>query len=164
MADTSIKMSERAVFWAKSLLVFIPVSWILDSLGIWFCDNKLFMTFLVASIFLNMLLGAIMNLKIGKFNWKVLMEKTVIMVFTTGIVYLTIEGVISVAGQNVVTQGFRAALQIATLMFPVSKIAKNSFILTNGKYPPKWLMQKIYNFQENGDLSVFSNSKNNSNE
>ena len=39
------------------------------------------------------------------------------------------------------------------------KPLKNIFILSEGEHPPKWLMQRIYNFQNNGDLKEFMSLK-----
>lgn len=50
---------------------------------------------------------------------------------------------------------FRVVLQMTTLIYPLSKILKNIFIISKGEHPPEWIMKRIYNFQENGDLSAF---------
>ncbi len=42
-----------------------------------------------------------------------------------------------------------------TLMYPVSKIVKNVFVLTGGKYPPKWIMKALYNYEKSGKLKDF---------
>ena len=40
-----------------------------------------------------------------------------------------------------------------TLFFPASKGIKSIFIISNGEYPPKWMMKKVYNYENDGDLN-----------
>lgn len=79
------------------------------------------------------------------------------------ITYVGLEMILIVARKNMVTDAFRVALQVATLMYPLSKVFKNVYILTNGEYPPEWLMKKIYNFNKKGDLKDFFGTESNTN-
>jgi len=96
-----------------------------------------------------------------EFSWKTLLKKTNEMMFIVIISYLTLEIIMSVAGGNEIVTFFRITIQITTLLYPGSKILKNIFIFSKGEYPPEWLMKKVYNFQESGDLNEFLKSKNN---
>jgi hypothetical protein len=59
------------------------------------------------------------------------------------------------AGDNLAGEIFRILIQTTTLLYPTSKVLKNVFIITKGKYPPKFLMDRLYNFEKNGDLNDF---------
>lgn len=100
-----------------------------------------------------------MNFKKKTFSWLVLIVKTGAMILVTFVTYMILELILIVAGSNILTEGFRAALQVATLLYPASKILKNIFILSNGEYPPEWVMKKLHDFQKNGDLSEFLKQK-----
>ena len=50
---------------------------------------------------------------------------------------------------------FKRVVQLTTLLYPVSKILKNAFILTNGKYPPQFIMKALYNYEREGKLKDF---------
>lgn len=75
------------------------------------------------------------------------------------LVYAGLEMMLKVARENVVTEVFRIALQVSTLMYPVSKMGKSIFIITKGEYPPEWLMRKFYNFNKTGDLNNLFNKQ-----
>jgi len=158
-ADDSLTVLERCKYLFSCVLTFAPVAIILSALGVWFETNKLFLCSIIVFIFINMILGGRMHWKSRTFSMKLLLQKTVEMIMVVGIVYLVLELILKVAGENVITSSFQATLQVATLLYPGGKILKNIFILSEGEHPPKWLMQKIYNFQNNGDLKEFMSLK-----
>ena len=47
------------------------------------------------------------------------------------------------------------SVQLMTLFYPVSKIVKNVFVLTRGKYPPQFVMKALYNYEREGKLKDF---------
>lgn len=156
--DNHLSISDRVTNFAKIFLLVAPMSLILDSLNLWFETNKQFATGLTLMIFLNMIIGAISHKIIRQFKWKTLLIKTCETVVVTLVTYLVLEIILATAGENTITNLFEVTLQVTTLLYPGSKILKNLFIISNGKYPPKWIMQKVYDFQESGDLSQFLSS------
>ena len=50
---------------------------------------------------------------------------------------------------------FKMSVQLMTLFYPVSKIVKNVFVLTKGKYPPQFVMKALYNYEKEGKLKDF---------
>ncbi|MCG9970979.1 hypothetical protein [Christiangramia crocea] len=146
---------DRAESFLQSLKYFTPLAFILGTLNAWYMDNQEFAYAMVVIVFINMILGAVMHFKTGQFKWEKLLVKTITMVIVIGVTYIVLEVIISFAGEGMIVTGFRAALQIATLLYPGAKILKHVFVLSNGEYPPEWIMRKIYNFQENGDLKEF---------
>lgn len=159
IGDDSLTVTERLQYLWKSIITFAPIAFLLDTFNLWFEENQLFFSAVVFFIFANMSLGAYMHLKKNSFDWFTLLKKTMTMVVAVMITYLILELILRVAGSNLVTETFRTALQVATLLYPGSKILKNIFILSEGEHPPQWVMEKIYNFQKNGDLSVFLGNK-----
>ena len=159
IGDESLSVTERLYYLGKTLLTFGPIAFILDRFDLWFAENQLFFTGAIFFIFLNMIFGACMHKWKKTFSWKVFIVKTMLMTTVILITYLILEVIISVAGHNTITSLFRTTLQVSTLLYPGSKILKNVFILSKGEHPPQWVMEKIYNFQENGDLSEFLSNK-----
>lgn len=159
LSDNEISLLERLQYIWKSFITFAPIAIVLNLFNLWFVDNKTFFNGVVACIFINMLLGSVMHIRKKTFNILILLKKTLLMIIVVLLTYLVLELVLIVAGSNSLTESFRTVLQVATLIYPISKILKNIFILSNGEHPPKWLMEKIYNFQENGDLSKLLESK-----
>src|SRR5690606_32932290 len=73
--------------------------------------------------------------------------------------YIMLEMLRYTAGNNFAGELFRISIQVMTLMYPTSKVFKNIFIISNGKYPPEFIMKKMYNFEKNGDLSKLFGNK-----
>lgn len=160
LADHSQTISERSEYLLRSVITLTPFVILLKVVNLWFTDNVLFGTGIILLIMINMFLGGAMHNRKKDFKWSLLIKKTVTMVVVTFTTYLVLEMIISILGKNMIVEGFRAALQVATLLYPGSKILKNIFILSKGEHPPKWIMQKVYNFKDNGDLAAFlSNDK-----
>jgi len=106
-----------------------------------------------------MIMGGFMHHRKSSFHWQELLEKTMIMIVVVMISYLIMAIMFEVAGHNIIVDTFETTVQVATLLYPGSKILKNIFILSEGQHPPEWVMKKIYNFQKNGDLAEFLMSK-----
>lgn len=155
IADTDSSWYARLDSYLKAVFFFAPIAFVANVLQAWFFDNKAFTTAVIAFVFLNMILGGWMHFRSGRFKWHVLILKTLLMLVVITITYFVLETIISFAGDNIIVGGFRAALQIATLLYPGGKMMKQIFILSDGQHPPKWVMEKIYNFQKNGDLKQF---------
>ena len=164
-----ILLGYRELSWAdrfesiwKSFAVFAPVAFILGAINRWYMDNEYFFYSVIILVIINMIFGGRMHWRKKKFNIKIFFDKTSEMIISLSLIYLGLELIISHAGDNEITQGFRAALQMTSLLYPFSKIAKNVHILSKGKYPPEWIMKKLYNFEKTGDLQEFlkTDSKN----
>ncbi len=69
------------------------------------------------------------------------------------LVYGLLEMLRITAGNNFVGEGFKVLIQVMTLLYPISKALKNIYILSNKKFPPSFIMDKIYTFEKNGDLN-----------
>ena len=155
----SVDAVDRLKALGKVMLVVGPVTFIAESLGLWYVENRAFTIFAAGFVLANAVTGGIVKKIQGRFDWEVLFIKTIKMILIISGVYVVLEGIVSPIGDNVVTDGFIASFQVATLLYPGSKILKNAFIWSDGEHPPKWIMQKIYNFQENGDLKEFLSEK-----
>ena len=67
--------------------------------------------------------------------------------------YTLLESLVLVVGTNMVAEGFRVAIQVSTLLYPTSKALKNLYILSNKEFPPAFIMEKLYKFEQTGDLA-----------
>jgi hypothetical protein len=157
LGDTNLPSGERSEYLWKSIATLAPFAILMQTIDMWFINNVLFGTGIILLIMINMIIGGSMHYRKKDFMWFKFISKTIMMVLVTFITYLVLEIVISILGNNPIVSGFRAVLQVATLLYPGSKILKNVFILSRGEHPPKWIMQKVYNFQKNGDLKAFMN-------
>ena len=164
IGDTKFSRLERFISWVKVHLILSPLTFVLSSMGIWFDDNKKFTSFLLAVITANILIGAYTHSKkLRNFSWKILMVKTWEMCMMLIVTYAVLEMVILLAADNVLTDLFRITLQVSTMMYPISKVLKNVYIISGGEYPPEWIMKRVYNFEKDGDLRNFISSDGNNN-
>jgi len=160
--DGHLSFLERVENFIKSIFVSTIGAFILFHLNAWFSTNRGFMIGVVLFILINMILGAVVHKKKGGFDWKTLLKKTIQMCVVLLLSYFVLEVILSIVGESTIVQGFRITIQVSTLLYPGSKILKNIFIISEGEHPPKWVMEKIYNFQENGDLKALFEDKQNS--
>lgn len=143
----------------SAFIHFTPIAFLLNVLHWWFVNNAQFGGFMCATLVINMIVGALMHLKFRTFVVKSFIWKNVEMAFVIIIVYVLLEMLRYTAGDNIAGDVFRILIQLMTLLYPTSKVCKNIFILTKGKYPPEFLMRKLYNFERNGDLGKFFSTK-----
>jgi hypothetical protein len=54
---------------------------------------------------------------------------------------MLLESVVLIVGQNIVAEGFRATIQISTLLYPSSKVLKNSLYIIK-EFPVSFVMEK----------------------
>lgn len=158
-ADGSAQNLERIDSYARTLLVFAPIAFMAELLDMWFIENQSFSLFVGGFVLANAIVGGIAHQIKGDFSWEMLLVKTIKMAGIIVLTYVILEGVVSPMGVNPVSGGLIAAFQVATLLYPGSKILLNIFIWSDGEHPPKWIMQKVYNFKKNGDLQAFLSEK-----
>ncbi len=155
---SELSWTERLHNFYRSAVLFGPIAFILAVVNDWFLTNQRFFIGVLILVLANMIFGGWMHWKKKTFKTKVLLDKTSEMIISLSLIYIGLEMIISHIDYVEVSQGFRMALQVTSLVYPFGKIAKNVFILTKGKYPPRWIMIKLYNFAQNGDLSEFLKS------
>ena len=136
-----------------------PIVFALDLINWWFKENQQFGTFMCIALLVNLAVGIFYHLKMGTFNPKDFILKNIEMAGVIIVVYIMLEMLRYTAGDNLAGEIFKITIQFITLLYPTSKVLKNIFIITDGKYPPEFLMNKLYNFEKNGDLSEFFKSK-----
>ena len=79
------------------------------------------------------------------------------------ITYILLEMLRLTAGNNLVGEGFKVLIQITTLLYPISKALKNIYVWSEKQFPPQFIMDKIYKFEQTGDLEELLNKKENDN-
>lgn len=155
-----VSWGDRARYAWSAIIHFAPVAFLLNVLHWWFANNSQFGGFMCAALVINMVVGAIMHLKFKTFVVKSFIWKNVEMAFVIIVVYILLEMLRYTSGDNIAGDIFRILIQVMTLLYPTSKVCKNIFILTKGKYPPEFLMRKLYSFERNGDLGKLFSTKN----
>lgn len=153
IADNRVSFLEKVVTYFKLLLAFGPIAYGLDLIGFWFNDNKKFVTFFIVIVIANAVLGLWKHKKMNQFDWEEFFAKTGKMLVVVIITYFLLSMIAGITGENFISEGFETSIQVMTLFYPASKGLKSIFVISNGEYPPKWIMKKVYNFEEDGDMS-----------
>ena len=143
---------EKLGYLTKLILTFAPIAYILHGLGVWFDSNTQFFSFVLIALSLNMVVGARFHYKNQTFKWIEFFKRNSEMWFVVIVVYVLLEMLRKTAGENLLADGFKIVVQLTTLLYPISKALKNIYILTGKKYPPKFIMDRIYNFEKTGDV------------
>lgn len=160
LADNS-----NATFWDKIRYLFIllstssPIVFILNEMGEWFKDNSQFVSFLLVVFCINMAVGIVFHKSKNTFSWEEFFKRNALMWFVCVCVYWVLEMLRITVGDNSIGEVFGITIQLVTLLYPISKILKNIFILTGGKHPPEFIMNRLYNFEKTGDPNDLLNDK-----
>lgn len=163
-ANHGSTFKERVQLLGGVILKLAPIAYLMDMANWWFKENKQFGTFICIALLVNMLVGAVRHLKNKSFDFKLFFARNCMMIFVVCMVYVMLEMLRYTAGANIVGEIFKVLIQVTTLMYPTSKVFKNCYILSNGKYPPEFIMQRLYNFERNGDLNDLFKTKKDENE
>lgn len=159
VSDVSPNIWDRIKYVWSIFIHFAPVAFALDLVDWWFTENRQFGTFMCIALLMNLGVGAWAHMRGGTFCFKHMIVRNVEMGIVVIVGYTMLEMLRYTAGDNFAGELFRISIQVMTLMFPTSKVLKNIFIISNGKYPPEFIMNKMYNFEKNGDLSKLFGNK-----
>lgn len=160
LVDNRPTLTDKIAYFFQVIGTFAPIAYLLDGINFWFKTNQQFSSFILICLVVNMIVGAVFHNKMGSFNWVEMFKKNVLMWVVLIVVYAMLEMLRLTAGQNVVGETFKILIQVTTLLYPVSKVLKNIYILSNKQFPPAFIMDKIYNFEKNGNINeLFDNDK-----
>ena len=155
-----ISLTVKAQYIFKLILTFSPIAFILDSFGFWFDKNSMFFSFIIYTLIINMVVGGWYHVKLKSFEWKEFFIKNITMWVVIILAYPVLEFMRLLAGENIAGEIFKVTIQIATILYPASKILKNVYILSNKQYPPSFIMDKIYKFEKDGNIKDLFNKEN----
>jgi len=152
LVDSRPSFTDKLSYLVNLIGAFAPVAYLLDGLSFWFKTNQQFSAFVLICLVINMGVGARYHSKMKTFNWKEMLTKNSVMCGVLILVYTMLEMLRLTAGNNVVGEGFKILIQVMTLLYPISKACKNIYILSNKQFPPAFIMDRMYNFEKNGNL------------
>lgn len=158
-SEFELDIYEKAQYLFKLILTFTPVAYVLNIFNAWFPDNKVFFQVLIWTIIANVVVGAKVHWSQNSFKIKTLLLKNIEMCAIILATYPILEGINMLTGDNVAGDVFQWAIQISTILYPGSKVIKNVHIWSQGKYPPAFIMEKIYKFEKDGNVNELLNKK-----
>lgn len=154
---TKIKLTEkeRLEYFISSLFKFTPIAFLINSAFNWHNKHQSFLYGLYGVLFANALFGVLTHLKLNTFDVGEFFKSTLVTVIVVFGVYFSLDQIDESIPEGFLSVAFTSSIQIITLLYPIAKIMRNGFILTNGKFPPEFLIQKLYNYERDGNIKEF---------
>lgn len=153
--DDKIQLRDRIYYFFIAFFKSIPLLMLYSYFSAWKDKNEFFYAGICTALLLNALVGGVYHFYAGTFDIRKFLVKNAEMLFIIAVVYISLSLLSIPLDESEIGVLFKRAIQLATLLYPVSKILKNSFILTNGKFPPKFVMKALYNYEREGKLKDF---------
>ena len=153
--DDKIQLRDRIYYFFLAFFKSIPLLMLYSYFSIWREKNELFFVGISFILFLNMVVGAIYHAKAGTFDIKHFLTGNATIMLVITVVYISLSVLSIPINETETGKIFQSVVQFMTLMYPVSKIVKNVFVLTGGKYPPQFIMKALYNYEREGKLKDF---------
>ena len=153
--DDKIHIRDRIYYFFIAFFKSIPLLMLYSYFTVWKEKNELFFVVISFILFLNMVVGATYHAKAGSFDIKQFLYGNISVMLVISVVYISLSVLSIPLNESEMGKMFQSVLQFMTLMYPVSKIVKNVFVLTGGKYPPQFIMKALYNYEREGKLKDF---------
>ena len=153
--DDKIQIRDRIYYFFLAFFKSIPLLMLYSYFSVWREKNELFFVGISFILFLNMVVGAIYHAKAGTFDIKHFLTGNATIMLVITVVYISLSVLSIPINETETGKIFQSVVQFMTLMYPVSKIVKNVFVLTGGKYPPQFIMKALYNYEREGKLKDF---------
>jgi hypothetical protein len=159
LASDKPSIAEKIQYWLKLIATSAPVVLVLDYFDFWYKDNSQFFNYVLVALILNMIIGIVYHVKMNTFSWGDFFMRNISMFINVLVVYVLLDMLRNTAGNNIVGESFKVLIQVTTLLYPISKTLKNIYILNQNKFPPAFIMERLYNFEKNGNLDDLFNKK-----
>lgn len=127
----------------------------------WYIENSIYMTLAILSIMFDWAGGVWVHYFVKKdWSWKKNLQGIFTKTMASFMAYIMFEMVHQVIKEvEFVSFGFRLFLQLVVLIYIQGSFWLNISIITNGKIPPKHWIEKITNFQKDGNINHFKTQK-----
>lgn len=154
---TKIKLTEkeRVFFFVESFFKLAPIAFLINSAFNWHNEHEAFLYGLYGIMAVNAFIGVLTHRKLKTLDVGEFAKSTLITIVVVFGVYFSLDQMNNSIPDGLLSVGFSSSVQILTLLFPIAKIMRNSFILTNGKFPPEFLIEKLYNYERDGNIKEF---------
>ena len=153
--DEKIHLRDRVYYFFIAFFKSIPLLMLYSYFSTWRGNNEFFFAGICFALFLNALVGGVYHFKTGTFDIKDFLVGNTMMIFVISVSYISLAILSIPLDESGIGKMFKMSVQLMTLFYPVSKIVKNVFVLTRGKYPSQFVMKALYNYEREGKLKDF---------
>lgn len=157
-SKAKISWSDRLEYFLEVILKSAPFLFLYGFLSEWYEENELFAIAISTALLANFFIGARFHWSKGTFDLGTMLWKNLEMLVVVTGVYLLLGALSTPLGESVAGLAFKKTIEFITILYPVSKALRNVFILTGGKYPPKFVIQALYQYEKDGKLKDFFDS------
>ena len=142
--DKYISTQDRILFLGESIFKFAPLYYLYGLLVQWYGANETFATSLILVLVVNAIVGVRYHMKMRMLSIKDFCYSTFSMLSIIIGVYLILKAFGNVLGSNIIGDAYKSIIEF-----------QNVFILTNGKYPPLFVMKALYAYSKDGKINRF---------
>ena len=158
-ANTNIvKWNDKARYFVDIIVKSTPFLFLYALWLQWYDNNKVFALSISSALLLNLIVGIRYHWKRGTFNIGVMLRKEIEMLLVVVFVYILLRALANPLLDSFAGTIFIGTIEFISVLYPVSKALKNIFIITDGKHPPKFVIQALYNYEKEGKLKDFFDS------
>lgn len=152
---TGITYWDRVKYFFQAVWISFPFIVIYNHISGWHDANVLFVESASIIIFVNMIFGGVSHWKQGTFSWWRLGLKNFYIVCIVLCTYLVLDKLFGFFADTFVGGMLKSSISFIVLMYPASKFMASLFIVTNGKFPPMYLMKLFYSYEKSGRIKDF---------
>lgn len=137
-----------------------PFSLLVEKITNWYLENFMVIMLVVGAVFCDWLVGIAKHLICKTFSWKENGKGLLIksfMIVAGG--YLSEALPHFLGGENILSTGLISALRLSVFMYPAASCWMNMAVVTNGKFPPVGLIERIKNYNQNFNVKDLTNGK-----
>jgi hypothetical protein len=153
--DDKIQLRDRIYYFFIIFFKSVPLLLLYSYFSYENETNGLFYAGIGATLFLDMAVGAWYHFKKGDFSFTELFRATILKTVLIAIVYISLSILSIPLSESMGGEMFRNTIMLFTLLYPVKDIVKNAFVLSNGKFPPEFVIKALYNYEKSGKLKEF---------
>lgn len=146
---------DRIKYALQALWISFPMIVLYNHLAEWHKSNTIFIESASIIIFINMIFGGASHWRQGTFSWKDLAIKNFMIIFIVLSSYLVLDRLFGFFHSTFVGDMLKSSVSFMVLMYPASKCMTSIFIVSNGKFPPEFLMKLFYSYEKTGRLKDF---------
>jgi hypothetical protein len=138
-----------------------PFALLFETITNWYIQNFVTIMLIAGAVLSDYLVGTAKHIKCKTFSWK---ENGIGLLIKLGMIvfggYLAEALPHFLGGENsFLSIGLITALRLSIFMYPAASCWANMAIITNGKFPPVGLMNKIKSFNQNFNVKEFTDEK-----
>ena len=143
-----LSYEDRFKYFFKGFFKITPIIFVVNVVLGWHNEHIVFLKSLYGVLFVNAFIGIWAHCKLGTFDIGEFFKSTLITIAVIFAVYFSLDKLGQSIPEGFLEIGFASTVQVMTLLFPISKIARNGFILTNGGFTTEFLIKALYNYQK----------------